>query len=226
MDGWWLNWSRQERPRSHAGIGGTNSWRQGHSAYRSSPAIPSRIGRTFVCRVVRPRHSSTQIVANLRAATGRSRSVAAKRSRASGAAATTLVKYVESSALVTALLEHDTGVIQRLPSGARRVTSALTLAEAGRAIIRARTTGRLTAEDEKAAVRALRTFERRCFVLEVNQAVLDRVRRPFPVEPIRTLDAIHLATAELLGELPQLVRIVTRDERVRANARALGYEVE
>jgi len=84
----------------------------------------------------------------------------------------------------------------------------------------------LTAEDEKAAVRALRTFERRCFVLDVTQAVLDRVGRPFPVEPIRTLDAIHLATAELLGEPPQLVTFVTRDKRVRANARALGYGIE
>jgi len=84
----------------------------------------------------------------------------------------------------------------------------------------------LTAEDEKAAVRALRTFERRCFLLDLDRAVLDRVRRPFPVEPIRTLDAIHLATAELLDEPPQLVTIVTRDERVRANARALGYGIE
>jgi len=156
---------------------------------------------------------------------GRSRSEAATRSR-TGSAATTQVKYIESSALVAALLEHDTDVTKRLPNRARRVTSALTLSEAGRAIIRARTTGRLTAEDEKAAVRALRTFERRCFVLDVNQAVLDRVRRPFPVEPIRTLDAIHLATAELLGEPPPLVTIVTRDERIRANARALGYGIE
>jgi predicted nucleic acid-binding protein len=106
------------------------------------------------------------------------------------------------------------------------VTSALTLAEAGRAIIRARATGRLTAEEEQAAVCALRTFERRCFVLDVDRAVLDRVRRPFPVEPIRTLDAVHLATAELLGEAPPLVTIVTRDGRLRENAEALGYTVE
>jgi predicted nucleic acid-binding protein len=106
------------------------------------------------------------------------------------------------------------------------VTSALAFAETGRAIIRARATGRLTAEQEQAAVRALRTFERRCFVLDVNRAVLDRVRRPFPVEPIRTLDAVHLATVDLLGEPPQLMTIVTRDSRVRENARALGYSVE
>jgi predicted nucleic acid-binding protein len=112
------------------------------------------------------------------------------------------------------------------PAGTQHVTSALTFAEAGRAILRARAAGRLTSAEEQAAVRALRTFERRCFVLDVDREVLERVRRPFPVEPIRTLDAVHLATAERLGEAPQLVTIVTRDDRVRDNARALGYVVE
>lgn len=111
-------------------------------------------------------------------------------------------------------------------AGARIVTSALTIAEAGRAIIRARATGRLMSAQEHAAVLALRTFERRCFILDVDGAVLRRLRRPFPVEPIRTLDAVHLATTELLGEAPQIVTIVTRDVRVRDNARALGYIVE
>jgi len=142
------------------------------------------------------------------------------------AVATTQVRYVESTALVAALLEHDTAVTKRLPAGTRVVTSVVTMSEAGRAIIRARVTGRLTAENEKAAILALRTFERRCFLLDIDQVVLDRVRRPFPVEPIRTLDAIHLATAELLDEPPQLATIVTRDERVRANAKALGYSIE
>lgn len=62
--------------------------------------------------------------------------------------------------------------------------------------------------------------------MAVANDVLTRAGRPFPVEPIRTLDAIHLATAELLGEPPQLITIVTRDARVADNARALGYSVE
>ena len=62
--------------------------------------------------------------------------------------------------------------------------------------------------------------------MAVTDAVLARVGRPFPMEPIRTLDAIHLATAELLGEPPPLMVVVTRDARVRDNARALGYVVE
>ena len=106
------------------------------------------------------------------------------------------------------------------------MTSAFTLAEAARAIIRARATGRLNPVQERAAIRGLQVFERRCYVVAVTEAVLARIGRPFPVEPIRTLEAVHLATAEELGEAPQLVTIITRDVRVGDNARALGYGVE
>ena len=106
------------------------------------------------------------------------------------------------------------------------MTSALTFAEAARAIVRARRGERLTPETERAAVRALQRFERRCFVIAVSDDVLRRARRPFPVEPLRTLDAIHIATVESLGEPPQLMSVVTRDQRVRDNVKALGYSVE
>jgi uncharacterized protein len=135
-------------------------------------------------------------------------------------------RYVESSALVAALLEHDAGALTSLRTRSRHITSALTLAEAARAIVRARATERLTPEAERAAVRALRRFERRCYIVAVTEDILARVRRPFPIEPIRTLDAVHLATAESLGEPPPLITVVTRDTRVRDNARALGYPVE
>jgi uncharacterized protein len=134
-------------------------------------------------------------------------------------------RYVESSALLAALLEQDPSALAALRAADRLVTSSLTFAESARAVVRARVTGRLTPEQERAALRALRTFERRCAVIAVTDAVLQRAGRPFPVEPIRTLDAIHLATAELLGEPPQLVNILTRDMRVRDNAKALGYSL-
>jgi predicted nucleic acid-binding protein len=92
-------------------------------------------------------------------------------------------------------------------------------------VVRARAAGRLTEAQERFAVQGLRTFEERSVIVSLSNSVLARAGRPFPVEPIRTLDAIHLATAELLGEPPQLVTILTRDSRVRENARALGYAV-
>jgi len=142
------------------------------------------------------------------------------------AAETAGVRYVESSALVAALLERDADALKSVRTRGRKVTSALTIAETARAILRARAAARLTAEEERSVVRALRQFERRCYVVAVTDTVLARVRRPFPAEPIRTLDAVHLATTELLGEPPQLITVVTRDVRVRENAEALGYVVE
>ncbi len=135
-------------------------------------------------------------------------------------------RYVESSALLAALLELDTAARNALSAPGRRITSALTLAETARALIRARVAARLTPAEERAALRWLQTFKRRCDIVSVTEPVLARAGRPFPVEPIRTLDAVHLATAESLGEPPQLVAILTRDARVRDNARALGYTVE
>lgn len=136
------------------------------------------------------------------------------------------LRYVESSALVAALIQADEEARTSLRTGPRHVTSALTFAEAARALVRARVGERITADQERRALRALQQFERRCYVVSITDEVLARVRRPFPVEPVRTLDAIHLATAETLGELPQLMTIVTRDHRVRDNAIALGYVVE
>jgi predicted nucleic acid-binding protein len=133
--------------------------------------------------------------------------------------------YIESSGLLAALLEDDAAARAALRRPGRPVTSALTLAEAARAVLRARVAGRLTPDEERTAIRALKTFERRCTIISVTDAVLTRAGRPFPVEPIRTLDAIHLATAEALGEAPQLVTVLTRDTGVRENAQALGYVV-
>src|SRR5205807_8980448 len=76
----------------------------------------------------------------------------------------------------------------------RRITAALTFAEAARALVRARVAARLTPAEERAALRGLQTFKRRCDIDSVTATVLARAGRPYPVEPVRTLDAVHLAT--------------------------------
>lgn len=138
----------------------------------------------------------------------------------------TSFRYIETSALLAALLERDAAAQRSIAGKGRRITSALTFAEAARGLVRARNGGRISAEEERAALRWLRSFRRRSDVMKVTESVLMRAGRPFPIEPIRTLDAIHLATAGEVGEPPQLITIVTRDDRVRANAQALGHPVE
>jgi predicted nucleic acid-binding protein len=136
-----------------------------------------------------------------------------------------LLRYIESSALVAAILERDAEALAEIREIGQRATSALTLAETIRALIRARVAGRITPREERAALRDFQWFVRACLVISISDQILERAGRPFPGEPVRTLDAIHLATLESLGEAPQLVTVVTRDDRIARNARALGYAV-
>ena len=135
-------------------------------------------------------------------------------------------RYIESSALVAALLEGDASARASIRALGRRITSAITLAETSRALVRAHLSGKITVQQQRAALVTLQRFARRCHIVSVTEAILAHAGRPFPVEPVRTLDAIHLATAAVVGEPPALVVVVSRDRRVRDNAIALGHPVE
>jgi len=62
-------------------------------------------------------------------------------------------------------------------------------------------------------------------ILHLAGEVVERARQPFPAEPIRTLDAVHLASAlTARAALPGL-RLLSLDDRVRAAAKKLGFEL-
>ena len=75
-------------------------------------------------------------------------------------------------------------------------------AEATRCLLRARLGGRLSVEEERAAIRWLRSFRRSCDAMSITESVLVRAGRPYPVETIRTFDAIHLATRQKSASRP------------------------
>ncbi len=112
-----------------------------------------------------------------------------------------------------------------LATTASVVTSALTFAECARGLVRARTSGRLSAPDEQSARDGIVALQRRCATIPVSDDVLDRAGRLFPAEPVRSLDAIHLASLERIGAIRTRVTVITRDRRVRANAEQLGFAV-
>jgi uncharacterized protein len=133
-------------------------------------------------------------------------------------------RYVETSALLRLFLEGDDALRPFMEAGTC-YTSALTFAEARRAIRRARFAGRLDLAGVQRARQRVAEFERWSEVVPMSDRVLQATGEEFPVEPVRTLDAVHLATILLLAEtLPEL-DLVSTDERVRENARALGIHV-
>jgi len=131
-------------------------------------------------------------------------------------------RYVETSALLRVLLDGDEGLQPEI-SGEGLVTSALTFLEAARAIVRARRERRLDARSAREAERQLAAFERACDTVAMDDEVLRRAREELPVEPVRSLDAIHLASVRVLDDELGGVEVVSCDDRVRQNAAALGF---
>src|SRR6478735_7427746 len=128
--------------------------------------------------------------------------------------------YVESSAVLAWLLEQHAGelVADTLAHAELIVASDLTLIECDRVLIRAVLIDELDeadADDRHARLRAVAT---RWTLLGLDDEIIERARRPFPAEPIRTLDAIHLASA-LVGRkaVPELA-MLSLDTRVRKAA--------
>ena len=70
---------------------------------------------------------------------------------------------------------------------------------------------------------AVRTISGRIAFVELIGDVLGRAQLAFPA-PLRTLDALHLATADFLREQGQQVRFASYDVRLRAGAAALGLD--
>ena len=74
------------------------------------------------------------------------------------------------------------------------------------------------AESHGAAVSAILG---RIALLELTPPVLSRALAPFPL-PLRTLDALHLASIEYLRGQAQTVALATYDRRMTDAARAMG----
>lgn len=134
--------------------------------------------------------------------------------------------YAESSGVLAWLLGDERGaeVGEVLAHSEGVVASDLTLVECERVLIRAWSAGLLSeaeASDHRAVLaRAAAAWTR----LRIGPDVVDRATRPFPIEPVRTLDALHLGSALLARSAAPGLRLLSLDQRVRENGERLGFE--
>lgn len=135
--------------------------------------------------------------------------------------------YAESSAVLAWLLGDLGGeAVREALSGAEIVlASHLTLIECSRILIRARRTGRLSEAQLADREARLQQVEPHWSLLEIDSEIVERARRPFPLEPIRTLDAIHLATALVARSAVPGIGLLSLDDRVRRCGRRLGFRL-
>jgi uncharacterized protein len=122
--------------------------------------------------------------------------------------------YLDSSAIVKLAIREPESLALRRYLRTRRplVSSALARTEVLRAL--------LPAGDE--AVSRGRDVLQRLDLVRINDRILNAAGLSLPSE-LRSLDAIHLATAQQLGR--DLKVLVTYDDRMAAAARQLGYRI-
>lgn len=138
-----------------------------------------------------------------------------------------MILYAESSAVLAWLLGERRGEeVREIMAGAELVlASELTLLECHRVLLRATHAG-LMAEAVAGDLRATLSRASQHWVsLAIDTDVLDRARRPFPAEPLRTLDAIHLASALTARSAVPGMALLSLDDRVRHSGAQLGFEV-
>ena len=135
--------------------------------------------------------------------------------------------YAESSAVLRWLLgAPDAANIGNVLAKADRVvTSAITSAEVGRTLRRLVAMEQLSPSARDQAWVRFTGASAHWNIYAVTDAVLSRAVEPFPAEPIRTLDAIHLATAALYAAEIGPPMVLSTDAHLRQNAEGIGLAV-
>ena len=136
--------------------------------------------------------------------------------------------YAESSAVLAWLLGEDPGnaVRETLGRAAVVIASDLTLIECDRVLIRTVALKRASeaeASDRRACLAAAAAHWQ---LLRIGEDVVSRARRPFPGEPVRALDAIHLASALVARSAVAGLDLLSLDARIRESAKSMGFRVQ
>lgn len=135
------------------------------------------------------------------------------------------MKYVDAS-VVLRLLFQEPGVSISLAPGDRLVSSRLVEVETFRAVDRVRLLGQLNDAQTAIKRKELTDFLGRLDLVALDDRVIDRAKASFAVN-VRALDALHVATAEVLaGDVgDEAVEFWTHDERQATAALSRGLNV-
>lgn len=136
--------------------------------------------------------------------------------------------YAESSAVLAWLLGEEAGrpVREVLRHAELVMASDLTLVECDRVLIRAITLGEIeeaSAADRRAHLNAAGAH---WHLWRVSSDIVDRARHRFPAEPVRTLDAIHLASALAVRSVVPGVELLSLDDCIRRAGVQLGFRLQ
>lgn len=129
--------------------------------------------------------------------------------------------FLDTSAVLRALLEGDAALAAAMRDAPRLLASSLLEVELARVFLRPDA----HAIDTRAARQAIAALLEPAELKPIDMHVLSRAKEQFPREPVRALDAIHLATALSFEAQIGDIAIASCDARLRENARMLGFSL-
>ena len=135
-----------------------------------------------------------------------------------------MIAYIDSSVILRVVLDQP-GRLHEWNGITKGIVSRLAEVECLRALDRLRVANTIAVNDlalrREVVYRAFDSFD----IVEITRTLLNRAAQPM-VAPLGTLDAIHLATAELWRELhEQEIVFATHDRELALAARANGFKV-
>lgn len=136
--------------------------------------------------------------------------------------------YAESSAVLAWLLDEEfaASIRELLAAQQMVVASDLTLIECDRVMHRTVALGELSEAEATDRHAHLANAAAHWTVLRIGPEVVRRARQSFPGPPIRTLDAIHLASLLVARSAIPGLALLSLDSRVRGAAAGLGIQVQ
>ena len=134
--------------------------------------------------------------------------------------------YVETSSLLAIIFREPSfeTLAKHLETHSAVCTSALTFVECFRGISRALRSGGLLEGDAQNMKGTLAKVACSWNVLQISDCIQRRAGDLFPIEPIRTLDALHLATILEFKEVYPDLLVMSLDQRIIDNLKPLGLE--
>ncbi len=135
--------------------------------------------------------------------------------------------YLESSAALAWLLQEVPfeKILQKLENAEEIFASILTSLEVSRVLSRTIFGDDALRIPEAKVFGALENSIKKWNLMDLTSDIQKRVAAPFPVEPVRTQDAIHLASAMEFAKSHSDLKVLTLDKRIILNLQPLGLEL-
>ena len=135
-----------------------------------------------------------------------------------------MVYYIDSSALLRWLFKSE-GYFSSFNQWSKSISSVLLEIEIYRTLQRLRLEGLLNDENLASSISQVENIFMSIQIIAIDEQIINLAKKPFSTV-IKSLDAIHLSTAQLWrAEYQDDITILSHDVKFKLAAQSLGFQI-